>query len=104
MVSFGGAARASALLAALAGLFTAAGARSVGGAAGVRLVRSTSGTRGVQQGTRYVIEDPRSVFSAAEDRQVIVFFEWEGETGLHHCEGLGAGGTVFGKLVVVAQR
>jgi hypothetical protein len=87
MVSFGDAARASALGAALVGLVTAAGARSVGGAAGVRLVRSTSGTRGVQQGTRYVIEDPRSIFSPAEDRQVIVFFEWDGEIGLHHCEG-----------------
>lgn len=86
MVSFGSAARASARLAALAGLFTLAGI-GPGGAAGVRLVRSTSGTRGVQQGTRYVIEDPRSVFSAAEDRQVIVFFEWEGEAGPHHCEG-----------------
>jgi hypothetical protein len=86
MVSFGGAARASTLLAA-AGLFTATGAGPAGAAASVRFVRSTSGTRGVQQGTRYIIEDPRSVFAAAEDRQVIVFFEWEGEIGLHHCEG-----------------
>jgi hypothetical protein len=50
-------------------------------------VRSTSGTRGAQQGTRYIIEDPRNVFVAAEDRQVIVLFEWEGQVGLHRCEG-----------------
>jgi hypothetical protein len=87
MVSFGGAVRASSLLAALGGLFTATTAGPAGAAGGVRLVRSTSGTRGLQQGTRYVIEDPRTVFAAAEDRQVIVFFEWDGEIGLHHCEG-----------------
>ena len=34
-------------------------------AADLRLVRSTSGSRGSQQGGRYVIEDPRSVFSPA---------------------------------------
>jgi hypothetical protein len=53
---------------------------------GVRLVRSTSGTRGAQQGTRFVIEDPRTVFSPDTDRQVIVYFEWEGRPGTHHCE------------------
>ncbi len=87
MGSFGSAARASALLAALAGPCAAAGAGPAGAAAGVRFVRSTSGSRGAQQGTRYIIEDPRTVFAAATDRQVIVFFEWEGEIGLHHCEG-----------------
>jgi hypothetical protein len=53
---------------------------------GARLVRSTSGTRGVPQGTRYVIEDPRTVFSPDKDRQVVVYFEWEARPGPHHCE------------------
>jgi hypothetical protein len=53
---------------------------------GARLVRSTSGTRGVPQGTRYVIEDPRTVFSPDKDRQVVVYFEWEARPGAHHCE------------------
>jgi hypothetical protein len=53
---------------------------------GARLVRSTSGTHGVQQGTRYVIEDPRTVFAPDKDRQVVVYFEWEARPGTHHCE------------------
>jgi hypothetical protein len=53
----------------------------------VRLIRSTSGTRGTQQGSRFVIEDPRSVFSPSTDRQIVVHFEWEGRPGLHRCEG-----------------
>ena len=27
------------------------------------------------------------MFYAGEDRQVVVFFEWQGPVGLHHCEG-----------------
>lgn len=55
-------------------------------AAAVRLVRSTSGTHGAQQGGRYLIEDPRTVFAPERDRQVIVYFEWEGRAGPHHCQ------------------
>jgi len=93
MASAVGAGRASAFLAALAILFTVtaadrtSAARPAGAETSVRLIRSTSGTRGVQQGARYVIEDPRTVFSATEDRQVVVYFEWEGQPGTHHCEG-----------------
>lgn len=85
MVSFRSAAPIFALLAALWAPFMARGAGAAD--AVVRFVRSTSGTRGAQQGTRYIIEDPRNVFVAAEDRQVIVLFEWEGQVGLHRCEG-----------------
>src|SRR5574337_1279729 len=53
-----------------------------------RLVRSVSGSKGAQQGGRYVIQDPRTVFYIPEDRQVIVYFEWEGPIGLHRFEGL----------------
>jgi S1-C subfamily serine protease len=49
----------------------------------VRLVRSTSGSRGQLQGSRYVIEDPRTTFYADQDRQVVVHFEWEGSPGPH---------------------
>jgi hypothetical protein len=52
----------------------------------VRLVRSTSGTKGSVQGTRYVIQDPRTMFYAGEDRQVIVYFEWEGTARPHECK------------------
>ncbi len=53
-----------------------------------RVVRSISGSKGSQQGRRYVIEDPRTVFYVPDDRQVIVYFEWEGPVGLHHFEAL----------------
>jgi hypothetical protein len=92
----------------LAGLASAAGAsaavarqaREGGGEPAVRLIRSASGTKGRQEGTRYVIDDPRTVFSPAEDRQVLVYFEWEGRLGLHRCEGRWKDPS--GKVVLVA--
>lgn len=50
------------------------------------LVRATSGSRGSQEGQRFLIEDPRSVFHAGQDRQVLVLFEWRGPLGPHRCE------------------
>jgi hypothetical protein len=41
----------------------------------------------VQEGSRYIIQDPRTIFHLPEDRQVIVYFEWEGPTGMHNFEG-----------------
>jgi len=51
------------------------------------LVRSTSGSRGAPEGSRFVMEDPRVEFQAGTDRQVLVVFEWQGPIGHHHCEG-----------------
>lgn len=34
------------------------------------------------------MEDPRAVFQAGKDRQVLVLFEWQGTAGRHRCEGL----------------
>jgi len=31
--------------------------------------------------------DPRTTFFVPDDRQVVVYFEWEGPRGTHHCEG-----------------
>ena len=47
-----------------------------------------SGSKGSQQGNRYIIEDPRSVFYIPADHQVIVYFEYEGPIGSHRVEGL----------------
>ena len=47
-------------------------ARNVPSEPGVRLMRSTSGTKGHQEGARHAVDDPRTVFSPAEGRQVIV--------------------------------
>lgn len=71
----------SASLVAMLLLSTVAGADS----APVRLVRSTSGARGSVQGARFIIEDPRTTFYAAEDRQVVVYFEWDAAAGPHEC-------------------
>src|SRR2546425_709855 len=51
-----------------------------------RLLRSLSGTKGQESGGRFVIEDPRAVFQIPEDKQIIVYFEWQGPPGLHHIE------------------
>jgi hypothetical protein len=52
-----------------------------------RMVRSVSGTRGSEQGGRFVIDDPKNVCHLPEDKKVIVYFEWEGPAGSHHFEG-----------------
>ena len=69
----------------------AIGAPQAGGvpAAGpkVRMVRSVAGTKGETRGGNYVILDPRTTFYMPDDRQVIVYFEWEASKGTHHCEG-----------------
>ena len=66
-----------------------------------RLVRSISGTKGSQRGDQYVIEDPRTVFYLPEDKQVIVYFEWEGPLGPHHLEGFWK--NPEGKVVVISD-
>lgn len=53
-----------------------------------RVVRSVSGTKVLEQGGRYAVEDPRTVFYAPADKQIIVYFTWEGPAGPHHFEGL----------------
>ena len=63
-----------------------AGGVQAGGSA-YHVVRSVSGSRGSVQGGRYIMEDPRTIFYIPEDKQVIVYFEWEGPTGPHKFEG-----------------
>jgi hypothetical protein len=53
----------------------------------VRFVRSVSGTRGATRAGHFEVEDPRTVFTLPQDRQVLVYFEWEGAPGTHHYEG-----------------
>lgn len=53
-----------------------------------RLVRSVAGTKLLQDSGRFVIEDPRTVFYAPADKEIIVYFTWEGPAGPHHFEGL----------------
>src|SRR5882724_679312 len=52
-----------------------------------RVLRSVTGSKGTPHENDLTIEDPRSVFHVPEDKQVIVFFEWEGPLGLHHFVG-----------------
>src|SRR5437870_5492672 len=71
---------------ALASLLTVLSATAVDAQFAVRLVRSTSGTKGSVQGSRYVIQDPRTTFYAGEDRHVVVYYEWEGAARPHECK------------------
>jgi S1-C subfamily serine protease len=53
-----------------------------------RVVRSVSGSKLLEQGGPRGIADPRTVFYAAADKEIIVYFTWEGPPGSHHFEGL----------------
>jgi hypothetical protein len=53
-----------------------------------KVIRAVSGSKGAAQGSQYIIEDPRTVFYVPDDKQVIVYFEWEGPLGPHRFEGL----------------
>ncbi|HXG68733.1 MAG TPA: serine protease, partial [Blastocatellia bacterium] len=66
-----------------------------------RLLRSLSGTKGVDQDGRFLIEDPRSAFYIPDDKQVIVYFEWEGPPGPHRFEGLWR--NPEGKVVMMSE-
>lgn len=67
----------------------------------VRMVRSVAGTKGEERGGSYVILDPRTKFFVPDDRQVIVYFEWEAPKGTHHCEGTVKGPN--GQLAVMSS-
>jgi S1-C subfamily serine protease len=67
----------------------------------VRVVRSVAGTKGETRGGNYVILDPRTTFYVPDDRQVIVYFEWEAPKGTHHCEGSLKGPN--GQLVIMSS-
>lgn len=70
-------------------------------ASSFRLVRSVSGTSGHEQDGRYLIADPRTVFYAPSDKQIIVHFNWEGPTGPHHFEALWK--SPQGKVVMISD-
>lgn len=53
----------------------------------VRMVRSVAGSKGDSHGSSFVMADPRTTFYVPDDKQVIVYFEWDAAAGTHHCEG-----------------
>ncbi len=53
----------------------------------VRLLRGVVGAKGEQRNGGFVMTEPRSLFYVPDDREVIVYFVWEGVVGKHHCEG-----------------
>ncbi len=66
-----------------------------------RVVRSIAGTKGETRGETYIILDSRTTFYVPDDRQVIVYFEWEAPKGTHHCEGTVKGPN--GQLAVMSS-
>jgi len=69
----------------------AAAAPQAGGvapsASEIRLVRTVVGAKGEQRSGTFIMTEPRSVFYVPDDREVVVYFVWEGPKGTHHCEG-----------------
>ena len=53
----------------------------------VRLIRGVVGAKGEQRNGGFVMTESRSTFYVPDDREVIVYFVWEGVVGKHHCEG-----------------
>jgi len=53
----------------------------------VHLARVLVGAKGEQRNGSFTMTEPRSVFYVPDDREVVVYFEWEGVRGTHHCEG-----------------
>jgi Trypsin-like peptidase domain len=53
----------------------------------VHLVRAVVGAKGEQRNGSFVMTEPRSTFYVPDDREVVVYFVWEGVVGKHHCEG-----------------
>ncbi|MGB7281126.1 MAG: hypothetical protein WBE13_02595 [Candidatus Acidiferrum sp.] len=45
------------------------------------VVRSIAGAAGHEESDKFVMDDPRSLFSAGKDSKVIIYFEWEGPLG-----------------------
>jgi S1-C subfamily serine protease len=66
-----------------------------------RVVRSVSGAKGREVNGRFIMEDPKSVFTSGQDAKVIVYFEWEGPVGPHHFEGLWR--SPEGKIVLISD-
>src|SRR5690348_9366775 len=64
----------------------AAGAQAV--ESRFRLIHAVSGARINEDGGRRTVDDPRTVFYLPADKQVAVYFTWEGPAGLHHFEGV----------------
>jgi hypothetical protein len=57
----------------------------------VRMVRAVVGAKGEVRNGTYVMTDRRTTFYVPDDREVVVYFEWEGPQGKHHCEASAKG-------------
>jgi hypothetical protein len=66
-----------------------------------KVIRSVSGASGHEENGRYIMDDPRSTFTAGKDSKVTVYFEWEGPPGQHHFEGLWK--SPEGKIVLISD-
>src|SRR5277367_6073023 len=66
-----------------------------------KVLRSVSGAAGHEVNSRYVMDDAKSVFTAGQDKKVIVYFEWLGPLGPHHFEGLWK--SPEGKIVLISD-
>jgi Trypsin-like peptidase domain len=66
-----------------------------------RVARSISGASGHEDNNKFVMDDPKSLFSTGKDTKVIVYFEWEGPLGQHHFEGLWK--SPEGKIVLISD-
>ena len=95
-----------ALLTAAAVIFVAPVTPAQNGASGMKtqafqVLKSVSGSVGADQGGHYVIADPRTTFHVPGDKQVVVYFEWQGPPGPH--KFVGTWRNPEGKAVVISD-
>lgn len=73
-------------------VFAQAGGAAAGGTVATgpvyRVLRTVAGSNVTQDNGRVVVQDTRSAFYAGADKQVVVYFEWQGPTGKHHFQGV----------------
>lgn len=65
------------------------------------LIRAVSGSQIIEDAGRHTVDDPRTVFYLPTDKQVAVYFTWEGPAGPLHFEGVWKNPS--GKVVLVSD-
>lgn len=69
------------------GFFVCAAAALLAQEAQFQVVRQVSASSGYPRGSEFVTEDERSTFTVPKDKELVVFFKWNGPTGKHTLEG-----------------
>ena len=68
---------------ALAGFFFTAGQQATLPGSPLTVLRIAAGPHGEIRNGNFVLDEERTQFDPAKDKQVVVFFQWQGQPGIH---------------------